>query len=99
MEPRGVPRGPQGAMSLDLQGRRTSDLKGRRHGTPRGDTMGPFTVLQLCKAQPSIKKTMQNCKWSYGAGPRVLCGTPQGPMAPTLEVRDAAPSRSWGGKF
>ena len=71
MEPRGVPRGPQGAMSLDLEGWRTSDLKGRRHGTPRGDTMGPFTVLQLCKAQLSIINQRK---------------TVNGPMAPHLEV-------------
>ena len=81
MGPRGVPHGPQGAVSQRAL---------------RGDTMGPFTVLQLCKAQPSIKKTMQNCKWSYGARPRVLCGTPQGPMHRPLRS-EMRPPRGPGG--
>ena len=91
----GTPRGA----AWTSRGGVTEGLEGRHHGTSRGDAMGPIIVLQLCKAQPSIKKPMQNCEWSYGAGPRVLCGTPQGPMALTLEVRDAAPSRSWGGQI
>ena len=77
----------------------TEGLEGRHHGTSRGDAMGPIIVLQLCKAQPSIKKPMQNCEWSYGAGPRVLCGTPQGPMAPPLSSEMQPPRGPGGANF